>query len=338
MYLPRASAPWLPVQPAERLTRYTTNLQRQPRQQIHAAGMIGPPFSKKGILRPAGGGIPTESNNRVFAPRTEETTTDEIRKRIERWMDRRFAPEREISDNTVTRAYDVFVGMSDEQLAQVRADVEGVIASMPPVQDCPEGQQWGVNGECVVQAAPPQPQCTERQHLEGGRCICDAGTEMFNGECVQQCPSGQDRGTDGRCACARANETMDSNGLCACRSPNSMVNGVCTPAGGSGGQTGGTCPTDQHWDRGTGRCLCDAPNEMNAVGACVPPGTPQACPEGLVRNAANECVPGPAAPPVFQPITTPEALAQVKKENLIKGAVAGASAVGLGVLIYKLLF
>lgn len=167
MYLPHAAKPWLPVQPSERIPLAPAYVRRTPRQQIHAAAGV------------RAAGLVEGQHNAIFPPRTPDMSQKEMAKRIEVWVGHPF--ERQLSDEALTRAYDLFAGMSDERLEQMHQDVDAALREMinPPVNVvCPTGQH--------ADAA--------------GACTCDAPNEKVNGTCVPPCGSGEQRiGPDGMC-------------------------------------------------------------------------------------------------------------------------------------------
>jgi hypothetical protein len=231
---------------------------------------------------------------------------DDLRKTILVWAGRS-SFEVPMTDDIAIRAYDAFSNLDEEHLAQVRANFDEMIASLG-------GTTTGT---------PPLP--------------CPPPREEVNGECVDPCPQGQTR----------------EAGVCACRSPNEMVNGVCRHpcVVGQGRNAQGECegpaeavppphpcPTDQNWDAAAAKCVCNAPMVNNAMGACVYPPEPPPINDGQGACLAsggqwvnNQCTHPPTA-------ITAEQLAAEKRSSMIKGALAGAGAVGLGVLIYELLF
>ena len=136
------------------------------------------------------------------------------------------------------------------------------------------------------------------------QCICIAGYERCDGDCIAECPSGQAR-NPADCSCvtpppnctAGLNEQAGVPDLsyppaCVCDDGHTRTNGVCCPNGTEYDTVDGRCecvpgPNQAQSSLDPELCVCDAGFVDDGFGYCCPPGSMYD-----LTDARCECVPG----------------------------------------------
>lgn len=167
------------------------------------------------------------------------------------------------------------------------------------------------NCKCITNAGDgaSKPECTGGKVWNGVACVCPAGKEEVNGQCVSPCTGGKVRNSSGLCVCPSGTETVNgkcvapctggkvrnSSGVCVCPSGKEDVNGTCmSPCpNGKVRNSSGTCVCPSGKEEYNGRCVdpCTGGKVRNPLGGCV-------CPSGTTE-ILGRCL----APAVSQPTT-----------------------------------
>lgn len=155
---------------------------------------------------------------------------------------------------------------------------------------CRAGQTLDkVNCKCITNGGDgaSKPECTGGKVWNGVACVCPAGKEEVNGQCVSPCTGGKVRNSSGLCVCPSGTETVNgkcvapctggkvrnSSGVCVCPDGKEDVNGTCMSP----------CPNGKVRNS-SGACVCPSGKE-EYNGRCVDP-----CTGGKVRNPLGGCV------------------------------------------------